>query len=88
MQGRLRTPAEGADTVVWLAASPAARGRSGLFWFDRRPRSPHLLPWTRETASQKTALRQLCERATGAAVPETHSRKRAVSLARRAASRR
>jgi NAD(P)-dependent dehydrogenase (short-subunit alcohol dehydrogenase family) len=88
MQGRLRTPAEGADTVVWLAASPAARGRSGLFWFDRHPRSTYLLPWTRETASQRSALREFCERATGAAVPETHSRKRAVSLARRAASRR
>ena len=33
----LRSPEEGADTVVWLAASPAAEGRSGLFWFDRAP---------------------------------------------------
>jgi NAD(P)-dependent dehydrogenase (short-subunit alcohol dehydrogenase family) len=25
-------PAEGADTVVWLAASPEVEGRSGLYW--------------------------------------------------------
>ena len=30
-----KTPAEGADTVVWLAASPEVEGRSGLFWVDR-----------------------------------------------------
>jgi NAD(P)-dependent dehydrogenase (short-subunit alcohol dehydrogenase family) len=60
----LRTPAEGADTVVWLAASPAARGQTGRFWFDRQPRSTHLLPWTRETSAQRQALRRLCERLT------------------------
>jgi NAD(P)-dependent dehydrogenase (short-subunit alcohol dehydrogenase family) len=30
-KGILRAPEEGADTVVWLAASRAAEGRSGLF---------------------------------------------------------
>jgi len=62
MRNRLRTPAEGADTVVWLAASDAARGRSGRFWFDRVPRSPHLLPWTRESSAERAALRAFCER--------------------------
>jgi NAD(P)-dependent dehydrogenase (short-subunit alcohol dehydrogenase family) len=62
MRRVLRTPAEGADTVVWLAASPAARGQTGRFWFDRQPRSTHLLPWTRETRQQRQALRRLCER--------------------------
>jgi NAD(P)-dependent dehydrogenase (short-subunit alcohol dehydrogenase family) len=33
---RARTPRRGADTVVWLAASPEVRGRSGGFWFDRQ----------------------------------------------------
>lgn len=33
-----RPPEQGADTVVWLAASPAVEGRSGLFWIDRRER--------------------------------------------------
>ena len=35
---RGRRPEEGADTVVWLAASPDAEGRSGLFWIDRQER--------------------------------------------------
>jgi NAD(P)-dependent dehydrogenase (short-subunit alcohol dehydrogenase family) len=33
-----RRPEEGADTVVWLAASPDVESRSGLFWVDRQPR--------------------------------------------------
>jgi NAD(P)-dependent dehydrogenase (short-subunit alcohol dehydrogenase family) len=33
-----RRPGEGADTVVWLAASPDVEGRSGLFWKDRQER--------------------------------------------------
>lgn len=86
MRGRLRSPAEGADTVIWLAASRAARGRTGQFWFDRQPRAAHLLPWTRERAADRTALRELCDRATAspAAVPAARggplkSRRRAVS---------
>jgi NAD(P)-dependent dehydrogenase (short-subunit alcohol dehydrogenase family) len=35
---RGRRPEEGADTVVWLAASPEVEGRSGLFWIDRQER--------------------------------------------------
>ena len=31
-------PEEGADTVVWLAASPEVEGRSGLFWISRQER--------------------------------------------------
>jgi len=69
MRDRLRTPAEGADTVVWLAASEAARGRSGRFWFDRVPRSPHLLPWTRESSAERAALRAFCERLTESRSP-------------------
>ena len=38
MESRLRTPEEGADTVVWLAASPDVEGRSGRFWIDRQER--------------------------------------------------
>ena len=35
---RGRRPEEGADTVVWLAASPDVEGRSGRFWIDRQER--------------------------------------------------
>lgn len=66
MRGRLRTPAEGADTVVWLAASPGARGRTGRFWFDRTERSAYLLPWTRESSADRAALEAFCRRRTAA----------------------
>jgi NAD(P)-dependent dehydrogenase (short-subunit alcohol dehydrogenase family) len=57
----LRTPAEGADTVVWLAACPGVRESSGRFFFDRKERRTHLLPITRESESDRRALWQLCE---------------------------
>jgi NAD(P)-dependent dehydrogenase (short-subunit alcohol dehydrogenase family) len=57
----LRTPAEGADTVVWLAACPRAR-ETGRFFFDREPRRTHLLPFTREPPGARRALWALCER--------------------------
>jgi len=88
MQARLRTPAEGADTVIWLAASPSARGRSGLFWFDREPRSTHLLPWTRESEVERRALRALCNRAVGARTAGSDAGTGPLTPRRRAASRR
>jgi dehydrogenase/reductase SDR family member 12 len=42
----LRSPQEGADTVVWLASSGAGRTGGGQFWHDRRPRNTVRLPWT------------------------------------------
>ena len=56
----LRTPEQGADTIVWLAtAAPELLG-SGCFWHDRRPRPEYRLPWTRE--DDPGAARQLWER--------------------------
>ncbi len=57
----LRTPAEGADTVVWLAASPAAEGETGRFFFDRRPVRTHWIPSTKESTEERTALWKICE---------------------------
>lgn len=88
MQRRLRTPAEGADTVTWLAASPAARGRPGLFWFDRRPRSTHLLPWTRESAADRRALRALCTDAVQGRAGDPRAGSVPLKARRRAVSRR
>ncbi|MEL7047104.1 MAG: SDR family NAD(P)-dependent oxidoreductase, partial [Pseudomonadota bacterium] len=47
LQGALlRTPAEGADTALWLAATrPADAGRE--IWFDRAVRPQHVFPHTR-----------------------------------------
>lgn len=46
MRPLLRSPQEGADTIVWLASNPAGAQGSGKFWHDRRPRSTVRLPWT------------------------------------------
>lgn len=62
MRTVLRTPAEGADTIVWLAASPAARGAGGRFHLDREPWRTHLWPSTRESEADRRALWAMCER--------------------------
>jgi len=46
----LRTPAEGADTLVWLAVNDSeVLAESGLFWLDRRPRPIHRFAHTRRS---------------------------------------
>ena len=52
----LRTPAQGADTIVWLCASVEAGERTGLFWHDRKPRPTHRTRRTIETASERARL--------------------------------
>lgn len=37
----IRTPEEGADTIVWLGGAEEPLRRTGLFWHDRRPRPTH-----------------------------------------------
>jgi dehydrogenase/reductase SDR family protein 12 len=61
----LRTPAEGADTIVWLGAAVEPALRSGLFWHDRRPRPVHLLPRTRESAAERASLWAQCVELSG-----------------------
>jgi dehydrogenase/reductase SDR family protein 12 len=63
----LRSPQQGADTIVWLATTDAGRLGSGQFWHDRRPRSEYLLPWTRESSPAIAA--QLWERIAEPAQP-------------------
>ena len=45
----LRTPEQGADTLVWLAADDEALESNGKFWLDRRQRSIHKTPATRKS---------------------------------------
>jgi NAD(P)-dependent dehydrogenase (short-subunit alcohol dehydrogenase family) len=52
----LRTPGEGADTIVWLAAATEAGKVSGEFWLDRRPHAKHVLSGTRETPAERRKL--------------------------------
>jgi hypothetical protein len=52
----LRTPAEGADTIVWLATAEQALLSSGDFWLDRRRRSIHRTRRTREPPGEEARL--------------------------------
>lgn len=66
----LRTPEQGADTVVWLASDPGDPARtSGGFWLDRRRRGIHRLPTTRrsDTPERRRALWDLVVERSGAA---------------------
>ncbi|XP_006801269.1 DHRS-12_like_SDR_c-like domain-containing protein [Neolamprologus brichardi] len=54
MKDSLRTPEQGADTVVWLSVSEAAvKNPSGRFYQDRKMVSTHLpLAWTHNKVPQ------------------------------------
>ena len=58
MKDKLRSVEQGADTIVWLAVSPAAlQFESGQFWQDRVPVSAHLpLAWTRAGQAERDRL--------------------------------
>jgi dehydrogenase/reductase SDR family member 12 len=64
----LRSPAQGADTAVWLAATTPAPP-TGLFWHDRRARPEHYLPFTRESDHDRRLLWRYCAQATGIGDP-------------------
>ena len=59
----LRTPAEGADTIVWLAAASASGRETGRFFFDRMSVRTHWVPWTRENEMNRKRLWALCDEA-------------------------
>jgi dehydrogenase/reductase SDR family protein 12 len=42
MQGRLRTPAQGADTIIWLCGQEAGALEAGALYLDRAPQAKHL----------------------------------------------
>jgi NAD(P)-dependent dehydrogenase (short-subunit alcohol dehydrogenase family) len=56
----LRSPGQGADTIVWLGAAEDPAETSGGFWHDRRRRPTHLLPGTRETEAERDRLWAEC----------------------------
>jgi len=55
-RGRLRTPDEGADTLVWLAARSGSNLPSGAFFFDREPVRTYAVPFTRESEETRARL--------------------------------
>jgi NAD(P)-dependent dehydrogenase (short-subunit alcohol dehydrogenase family) len=56
MRPILRSPAEGADTLVWLATARGAGSRGGELFLDRRPRPFDRAPQTRLTAADRREL--------------------------------
>ena len=52
----LRTPEQGADTIVWMAVSEQVAGISGAFFLDRKPRRWYLNDKTRERPTDRHAL--------------------------------
>ena len=52
----LRSPEQGADTIVWLCAAEEPSRSTGLFWHDRKPRPTHRFAWTRESPEEREAL--------------------------------
>jgi dehydrogenase/reductase SDR family member 12 len=51
----LREPPQGADSIVWLALADEATP-GGRLWHDRRPRSAHKVPWTRNDPDETARL--------------------------------
>jgi NAD(P)-dependent dehydrogenase (short-subunit alcohol dehydrogenase family) len=49
----LRTPSQGADTIVWLGSADVPAGR---LWHDRAERPAYRLPWTREAPADRERL--------------------------------
>src|SRR5262249_43169457 len=60
----LRTPEQGADTVVWLAATEPAPP-SGRFWHDRRTRPEYFVPFTGHDADELERTWRYCAEAVG-----------------------
>tara|TARA_R110001599_G_scaffold353688_1_gene595353 strand:+ start:34756 stop:36192 length:1437 start_codon:yes stop_codon:yes gene_type:complete len=52
----LRSPEEGADTAVWLAAATEAGKVSGKFWLDREQHPSHIFKRTQETDAERSQL--------------------------------
>lgn len=56
----LRTPRQGADTMVWLGIDKQALETNGNFWFDRKIRRTVILPRTRTSQADVDELWDWC----------------------------
>ena len=65
----VRTPEQGADTIVWLGAAPEALRSTGKFWHDRRQRPTHYpLGGSEDRAYDRQELWNLCAKSLRAQV--------------------
>jgi len=69
----LRTPEQGADTLVWLAADDSPLESNGGFWLDREPRPIHRLPTTKRTDTPDRRERLWCRVAETAEAGLSHT---------------
>lgn len=65
MKPFLRDVTQGADTIVWLAASDDVQGATGQFWFDRASVPTHISDSTRETSAERAQLWDVLVEVTG-----------------------
>ena len=56
MRPLLRTPEQGADTIIWLATTPEPAATSGRLYLDRRPRPFDRVRSTRLSAADRERL--------------------------------
>lgn len=70
MRPFLRSPEQGADTMVWLAAAPGPAERSGELWFDREIVTKHFVDRTRETPEERERLWERLVEITGCDLPD------------------
>jgi dehydrogenase/reductase SDR family protein 12 len=71
----LRTPEQGADTLLWLASAGEPLATSGRLWLDRRPRSIYRLARTVDSRVERRFLLAECARLAGidtGSLPEGH----------------
>jgi dehydrogenase/reductase SDR family member 12 len=52
----LRSDPQGADTIVWLAATRPQQHGDDSIWFDRKERTAHIFPRTRQTTDDADSL--------------------------------
>lgn len=71
----LRSPEEGADTIVWLGAATEAGKVTGKFWLDREQHPSHVFRHTRETPEER---RRLLEALEGFAASTRTARRKSV----------
>lgn len=79
MKRILRTPAEGADTIVWLATDPSLPRRGGKLYLDRRPRPFDRIPSTRLTRADRRRLWDFVVELSGTRDPLAEQRGEVVS---------
>lgn len=61
----LRSLDQGADTIVWLAASETGGRETGKFWFDRKARPTHKFKHTQNTPEEYERFWNRCLRLSG-----------------------